>query len=535
MRLEAIWCRFGDGIHLGDDRQGFLTDPEGELLTRLYNPHLLTFDRLLEHKCLILCGDPGTGKSTVLQESKAALENLLGSNGNVIWIDFRDVPSDVVFSRRTFESATWKQWQNSNSRLVLVVDAIDEGLVKIPGFVSYLAGELRSAPIERLQTILVCRSVEWPSNEGAELTRLWGFSEKQPVFELCPLRHRDAVQAAEVLGVDSSKFMQGVYEHNVVGLAALPTTLFFLLDEFRNGERFALTHRELYQRACNRLAAEHDPRRAEGMRARRKTARVTASDEIYKAACRLAALLLLCGKSAIHVSHIPDTDGGGDLRVSDACDRSTTGTHPLSEEMLFDAIASALFTTRGSERFGFFHQTIAESLAAQFLIGFPLVQLRKILCARESAGEHVVPQLAETAAWLAGMRDDFFDFLCQTEPEVLLRSDVSRAQNRRKRDLVTAVLEKAKRADLFDEKNFGRFFASLAHPDLACQLRPYIADKGLNAVVRRIAMRIARKCEVVDLCDDLFTMINEPSEYQQFRERRLSPWKMLFRQQGLPS
>jgi hypothetical protein len=64
---KRFWCRFGDAIHVGEDRQGFLTDPEGELFTRSYNSHLFTFDKLLSEKCLILCGDPGTGKTTVLQ------------------------------------------------------------------------------------------------------------------------------------------------------------------------------------------------------------------------------------------------------------------------------------------------------------------------------------------------------------------------------------------------------------------------------------------------------------------------------------
>jgi len=101
---KRFWCRFGDAIHVGEDRQGFLTDPEGELFTRLHNPHLFTFDKLLNEKCLILCGDPGTGKSTVLQQAKSALENSLGADGKLIWLEFRDVPSESAFARRTFES-----------------------------------------------------------------------------------------------------------------------------------------------------------------------------------------------------------------------------------------------------------------------------------------------------------------------------------------------------------------------------------------------------------------------------------------------
>ncbi|HEY5233656.1 MAG TPA: hypothetical protein VIK35_08995 [Verrucomicrobiae bacterium] len=203
---KRFWCRFGDAIHVGEDRQGFLTDPEGELFTCLHNPHLFKSEKLLNEKCLILCGDPGTGKSTVLQQTKSTLENSLGADGKLIWLEFRDVPSESAFARRTFESDVWKQWQNSTGKLVLVVDGVDEGLVKILGFVAYLASELRNAPIQRLQIVLACRSAVWPVSEGEQLIGLWGIIEKPPVFELCPLRHRDAVQAAETSGIDAVKF-----------------------------------------------------------------------------------------------------------------------------------------------------------------------------------------------------------------------------------------------------------------------------------------------------------------------------------------
>ena len=164
----------------------------------------------MHEKCLILCGDPGTGKSTALQQARPILENALGADAKLIWLEFRDVPNESVFARRTFESDAWKQWENSSGKLALVVDGVDEGLVKIPGFVSYLAGELRNAPIDRLQIVLVCRSAEWPVSEGQQLIGLWGVIEKPPIFELCPLRQCDAMQAAEALGIDAFAFNQAV-------------------------------------------------------------------------------------------------------------------------------------------------------------------------------------------------------------------------------------------------------------------------------------------------------------------------------------
>lgn len=509
---KRFWCRFGGPIHVGDQVQGFLTDPEGEF-TKLYNPELFTLDQLATESFLILCGDPGIGKSTVIQQHKDALKSLLGVHGHFILIDFRDIPSDTAFNRWTIDSSAWQRWKASTEKLLLIVDGVDEGLVKIRGFVSYLAALLRNEPLDRLKVILACRSAEWPVNEGAQLISLFGNFEKPPIYELCPLRQCDAELAAEKNGLKPHDFIQSVYQQKVLGMAALPTTLFFLLDEFREGGGFSGTHRQLYERGCERMSREIDARRAEALRQLRKTERVSSPQEIYEAASRLAALLLVCGKSAIHTGQLGDADAASDLHISQAADST------LTEDVMRDAIASALFTSRGPSRFGFAHQTFAECLASQFLSRLPLAQIRSALCARDGQQEHVIPQLAETAAWVAGAREDFFDHLCQIEPEVLLRSDVSKVQNPRKAALVTAVLEKVRRAELFDDRNISRFFDALKHPGLAAQLRPFITDKSLHTVVRRMALSIAGDCKETSLTDVLLNVIRDTVEDQHIRER----------------
>ncbi|MDL5050708.1 hypothetical protein QQ054_32430 [Oscillatoria amoena NRMC-F 0135] len=515
MPWKRFWCRFGGIIHVGHETQGFLSDPEGEF-TKLYNPELFTLDQLATESCLILCGDPGIGKSTVIQQHKDALKSSLGEGGHFIPIDFRDVPSDTAFTRWTFDSHDWQKWKASTDKLLLVVDGVDEGLVKIPGFVSFLAASLRNEPLDRLKLILACRSAEWPVNEGEQLISLFGRFEKPPIYELCPLRQCDAKLAAETMEINPHNFIQSVYQQKVVGMAALPTTLFFLLNEFQGGGGFSSTHRQLYERGCKRLSQEIDARRVETLRQLQKTERVSSPEKIYDAAKRLAALYLVCGKSAIHTGQLEDADATSDLHISQAADLT------LTKHVMGDAIASALFTSRGPNRFGFAHQTFAECLASQFLSSLPLAQIRSALCARDGQEEHVIPQLAETAAWVACARKDFFDHLCLIEPEVLLRSDVSIVDNSRKIALVTAVLEKVKRAELFDDRNISRFFSSLKHPELAVQLQPYITDKSLHIVVRRMGMSIARDCKEISLVDVFFSIIQDTTEDQSIREHAAS-------------
>ncbi len=183
-----------------------------------------------------------------------------------------------------------------------------------------------------------------------------------------------------------------------------------------------------------------------------------------------------------------------------------------------EAIGTGLFTSRGPNRFGFAHQTFAECLAAQYLAKLPLIQIRRLLCRRDGNDEHVVPQLSEMAAWLAGMRDDFFGHLLRWEPEIMLRSDVSKAQHQRKAELVEALLERAKRGELFDERNTDRFLSTLNHPKLGQQLRPYMTNASLNVVVRRIALKIASLCRLSELTDDLLAVVMNQGDNQHIRD-----------------
>ncbi len=144
------------------------------------------------------------------------------------------------------------------------------------------------------------------------------------------------------------------------------------------------------------------------LRTLRNSARVSTPDEIYEAARRLAALLLICGKSAIHIGPIADASAEADLHLSQAVDSSGLEVSPLTEPFLITRFAVHFLHHAAPHRFGFAHQTFAECLAAQFLSRLHLVQIRKLLCARDAGEEYVIPQLAETAAWVAGIREGLF-------------------------------------------------------------------------------------------------------------------------------
>ncbi len=72
---KRFWCRLGDAIHISE--HGFLTDPEGDFAYSI-NRHLFTLGQILSEPCLVLCGAPGIGKTTEIQQAKSEFECRLG-------------------------------------------------------------------------------------------------------------------------------------------------------------------------------------------------------------------------------------------------------------------------------------------------------------------------------------------------------------------------------------------------------------------------------------------------------------------------
>lgn len=508
---HRFWCPLGGVIHCGDDGASFLTDPEDDF-GRHANPQVARLSALLpDVGPLVLCGEPGIGKSTDLAAMRASLE--AESGGPVIWIVFRDIADAADFRRQTVDSNAWREWRAGAGRLTLVVDGVDEGLLRVPNFVNDLTALLKDEPIARLRLVLACRTAEWPLDAGRRFLSLWSDEKRAAFYELCPLRRVDAELAATTRGADSVKFLEAVWQRGVTGLAARPVTLFFLLREFRHGELPA-THRELYERGTENLALEISPARLELLRSLRKTERHCSNADRVDAARRLAALLLLTGRSAIRQSGAAFEDvPPRDLPLDAA------GDGAVSPEAAAEAIESALFTSLGERRFGFAHQTFAECLAAQHLAPLPLVQLRRLTCQRDARGEHVIPQLAELAAWTAGIHHAFCEHLLHIEPEILLRSDVTRLQGGLKARLVAALLAGAEREEIFDDFAYSRFFDGLRHSGLAEQLGQVITNKQAHFIARRIALKIAGHCRVHELTDLVLAMVNDPADGAHLRDQ----------------
>src|SRR6185436_6420485 len=210
-------------------------------------------------------------------------------------------------------------------------------------------------------------------------------------------------------------------------LAMKPVTLRFLINVYQRDECFPARQADLYREGCQILVGEPSQSRRDA----KQTGHLEPIQRLCVAA-RIAAVLMFCNKSAVYLGADP-----GEASVDDVRFGELVGGTELANDEIFtigegevrEALETGLFSSRGPRHLGFAHQTYAEFLAAQYLVERDLdaKQILSLVRHTEDPRGAVAPQLAETAAWLAGMNDEIFREILRTDPQILLRSDVAQA------------------------------------------------------------------------------------------------------------
>ncbi len=517
MRETYPWKRFWvprDGlVHL--DSYGYMIDPEGP--AQYMNPDVLPFAKIERSPCLALLGEPGMGKTYALQElGRQAREQ---GDVFVLSLDLRSYSDQGLLYDALFESPGFLSWVNSTGRLELILDSLDECMVHVRTVSAMLVDELKKYPRSRMRLRIACRTAEWPRLLEEELPGLWG-EENFGVFELTPLRRDDVRIAAESHGFSADDFLRGVENKDVGPFAATPFTLEMLLRLFEEHAELPGDQSELYARGC--LERCRDPslsRTAAGA-----SGQLTPKERLA-IAVRIAALTVFGKRAAIYIDPAEDGANEQDLRIAEISGEDEPyegGTVPVSSTNVREVMThTQLFSGRGPSRLGWAHWTYAEYLAAAYLTKHDLRQAQicdLLLHPGAEERKRVVPQLAETAAWLAGMQGWFLDIIAEEDPQVLLRSAVVRASDAQKEHLTAVLLRLTENGQLSDaEVELRRRYDVLGHPGIAGQLRPIITDKSKDTMLRRVAIDIAERNSVIELMPELLGVALESSDVPHIR------------------
>jgi hypothetical protein len=515
---KRFWFRRDKQIKLTD--KGYLFDPD-EQYGNLFSRDALSFDEINNSPCLVLLGEPGIGKSVSLRVEQESVESKIKESGDrTLFIDLRSFRSEDRLIRKLFENDIFVSWVKGDHRLYLFLDSLDECLLQIKTLASILSAELQGYPVDRLYLRIACRTAEWPHSLEESLKDLWG--ENAVSFcQLAPLRKKDVLEAAKVRGVNPASFLEEIEHKRMEPLAIKPVTLEFLINTYSKTGGLPVTQTDLYRKGVRLLCEEVSPeRRGAGFKGNHGV------EQKIAVAARIAALTIFSNRYAIStgvdLGNIPEEDltiediqGGfeyvGDQKIN------------IGEDLVRETLSTGLFLSRGPERLGWAHQTFAEFLAAHFVSTHDMSseQIMNLLSHSDDPDGRLVPQLYETAAWVASMSPIILRNIIQQDPKALFRSGVLVGSDSETRSrLVDNLLLQYDNGTLKnDYLESDEDYKYLIHPGLYDQLRLYTTDNAKSVDARYEAIEIGVTCSVKGLMDDLINIIVDTQQTHSLRKR----------------
>ena len=514
--LPRFWIPFAPDNNQGAPHtlflnDGILPDPE-DSYGKVANRSLTTLAIIAQKRCFALLGQPGLGKSITVKQWVDDMRSRALPGALVVLLRSVEIASADDIRRDTIETAQWREARACGSEITLVLDGLDEAIQRLPVLLHRLRKCLESEPVVRTRLALVSRVADWRDSRADELFALWPEHERGGAFELCPLRWKDVRLAATESGVNADAFTRAVCERRVGWMAGRPKLLLMLIEEFQRFRRLPDNRRELFARAALRMSDEHDPERHEILA--RSGRAVVSVEHIHPVVVRIAAVMLLCGKSRVLLDSQVTPDDA-DLSLAEligGAEPLGAGSFDVDERHVRAALDTAHFVACGPARIGFDHQSMAEFMAAEYLRRCTAPQLRSLLTQRVDGASFLLPQFREISAWLASHHREFRADVLAREPRLLIEADAVELDEPARREAVEALLSQMDREEAFDVDESESFLRSLRPAPLARQLRPWIVDATRNVVVHCTAIRLAGIARCRALRDDLWKLLAEPQQ-----------------------
>lgn len=509
---KRYWCPWEGKYQLTED--GYLYDPESEPFKDRY-PDVVSFQSITKNHCLILLGEPGIGKTSVMnEEAKSTYSGIEISGRRTICIDLNSISAISDLTEKLFENHIIQDWVKGDYPLHVFLDSLDECLLRIDNLSAILIDRLKCYPKERLYLRIACRTSDWQRLRilEKELIRLWS-KDSVGIFELLPLTRRDVFTAAKATGIDPEIFISEIADRDAGPMAARPVTLKFLLDTYSNNKKIPYGKIDLYYEGCKLLCKEpNEYRKASG-----NTGKLSWDQRMIVAA-RIAAMTVFSKKDVVicvDSAHIKNNE----IHIYSLCGKKECireNEFNITEETIKETLSiGGLFNSRGEGRMGWVHQTYAEFLAAWYVTQNK-IQLNQVKSLIYHPTGNIVPQLQGVTSWLCAMDQDLFKEVRNTDPEILLFTDLMKVGENDREILVRTLLEQYNKKKLWDQPPLS-LLRKLNHGKLGDQLRPHILDRSNSILVRQIAISIVIACNLRLVEDELLHVALNPSEEQTIR------------------
>ncbi|MET4233356.1 hypothetical protein ABIA85_006649 [Bradyrhizobium sp. LA6.10] len=289
-------------------------------------PSIKQISDLRSHRFVVLLGEPGIGKSTVL--SREAVNE-----------------GTAAITIRALMTGT-----EPPSGETLFLDALDEYRTdgSAEDKVHLLANAM--AKCDRSRWRLTCRSEDWRKAADIEPISKAAAGHSVTVVQLLPLSSDEASAILSALGEpDPGSFLNSAHAFGASGLIESPLGLRLLRSAVADGGAWPARRFDLFASATRKLAFEKNPVRSSIKRHN--------VDQILSAAEEVCLLLLLSGARAIWRSNNEPPSSG------DAREFLTRDDLQIERTLFDDMLDTPLFRGEG-ETFEPLHKTVAEFLGA---------------------------------------------------------------------------------------------------------------------------------------------------------------------------
>lgn len=504
---QRYLCPANESYLRTDD--GFLVVPDALSLWRT-NQHLQKIQALEAEPCLVILGEPGIGKSSVMRESANGLRERLGQADQVVWESFSSFATASDLRSELFDRPKFVTWQAGKGALYLFLDGLDEAHERIDLLMQALLRNLRDQPCARLFLRLACRTTIWPSDLEPALRELWQL-KVVPVYKVTVLTREDIRLTAQSSNINPDLFFNQLTGSDVTPLAAIPLTLCLLLQQYDPSQPVLPSRTVLYDKGCHGLCEEQ----SESHR-RSKTKPQTSSLQRLIVAARIAALSLLAGCESINCSPNWPSTKNTDLTLSDVVGFAETvkgQALTVNEQVVSETLDTGLFTPHTGGRYAWAHRTFQEYLTAYYLVRHhrSVADTLTLFTTPEDPNGKFPPQFQEVIGWLAALNPEIKQAVLMRDPVLLLTSDSATVTAEERAKLVAWLLTSVEQGQHFPGFGEYRFYQKLNHPTLAEQLQAVLMNSTAALPTRRLAIDLAEHNHLQSLQDTLVRLALDSS------------------------
>lgn len=488
--FERYWVSVDQSLATGD--QGF----SYHLIDNISVKKTFTLAELEDEKFLLLRGSSSSGKSSALRQEH---DRLAQSGSQVLWMDLAE---RVDFKNDGLASAS------REAPLALFFDGFDIACVQratLHAEVDEYLSSLSRAGWDTRVRIAVRSGFLLPAFKAA--------GSIMSEYTIAPLSTKDVFRAAEAEGLDGNRFLRELRAFIAGPLAAHPPTLIMLLKMAKTGKAFHLGRDKLYERGCEKLILEENPSRLNqsGGDDGQFVGKLDKNQRVAVAR-RIAGLMEFGSYEVLNLG--PE---GADVEelfadnIAGGSEPTSRGFVEVTRSSVREVVRTALFRPLGNDRYCFAHDSFKHYLAAKFLCEneFSLPQMASLVEAKSESGERCIAQnRIGVASWLASLDTRVLDRFVEFDPMVCLYAGIPASQMATRQRIAKSLLEHSDKVNLEYLLRSGDAVL-VTNSEMASFLETVLIDPNTSVVDKRLALLLARHCEVNELVPQLVKMMSD--------------------------